>query len=300
MEKISPIFSLIAEAFAGNRLKKPAFWILLGLTAMAGRLSAAEILTAQGSASITPVLTLITPLMRSEFGIELQISNEGGSSQAINSVGAKNTHVAISARPLSASDRAAFPARNFTEVRIGSEVFALVVASDVWNSGIRVLTQQQMINIYEGRVVNWKALGGEDQEIQFYCPQVGKSAWEHLARWLYGDVRTAPLGKFERVGEHQEARDQVEFHAGAISLVPPKFIDGKRVFALGIQLPGGQIVHAIPEDVASGKYPMMRPVTMVSGDPPTGGIRKMFDFLVSERGQGWVTKSSLMPLGPKP
>ena len=63
--------------------------------------------------------------------------------------------------------------------------------------------------IYEGRIVNWKALGGENQAIQFYCPQPAKSAWERLAVWLYGDVRTAPLGKFELVGEPQEARDQV-------------------------------------------------------------------------------------------
>jgi phosphate transport system substrate-binding protein len=67
---------------------------------------------------------------------------------------------------------------------------------------------------------------------------------------------------------------------------------------LGIQLPSGEVVHAVPEDVASGKYPMMRPVMLVSGDPPTGAIKKLFDFLSSSRGQDWVSKASLMPIRP--
>lgn len=305
MEKISPptfppshSLPVCRPGFipSSDALKRVALCALLGFAALTSSLFGVEVVSVQGSASVTQVFTLITPLMRSEFGLDIQISNEGGSSQAINAVGVKIANIAISARPLTASDRAAFPARTFTELRIGSEAFALVVASDVWNSGVHALTREQMTSLYERRVANWKALGGEDRAIQFYCPQPSKSAWEHLARWLYGDVRTAPIGKFEIVGEPQEARDQVEFHAGAISLVPPKFVDGKRVFALGIQLPGGQIVRPIPEEITSGKYPMMRPITLVSGDPPTGAIKKVFDFLSSDRGQEWVRKASLVPL----
>ncbi len=287
--------------FAALRpMKKAAVLFSLTCMMLAQALIGAEQVTVQGSASLMPVITSLVPLMRTEFGVELRIRAEGGSSHAINAVGLDSIQVALSSRSLTSADRSVFPKKNFTEVQIGTEIFSIVVASDVWNAGLRHLTRDQMAGIYEGRVTNWKALGGEDKALRFYCPQVGKGAWEHLARWLYTDVRQAPLGRFEvEVNESQEARDQVEFHAGGISVVPPRFIDGKRVFALGAQLPDGGVAQANQEGVASGKYPMMRPVYLISGGPPTGGVKRLFDFLLSERGREWVEKAGLLPLAPK-
>jgi phosphate transport system substrate-binding protein len=278
--------------------------LLLSLWARAACLSLAawspglyaEEVRAQGSAAVSNVLSDAISTLRSEFDVTLQLRAEGSSSQAIYSVGIEAIDMALSMREITSADRATFPARRFEEFRLGWEVFALMVSSDVWESGVRALSREQMIGIYEGRITNWKELGGEDRPLRFYAPPQGKGAWEQLVRWLYEDVRMAPPCKAEVAADPKEARELVEFHTGSISVAPPRYSDERRVYSLGLQKAPGDILRLTHESVSGGKYPMARPVSLIVGYEPTGGVRRLIDFFTSERGQAAVAKSGLMPV----
>ncbi len=280
--------------------KSVAFGSAVALTLVAFPAFAADALRVQGSAAATAVVRSAMPAFKAECGIELKVITDGGSTQAIASVGTGSVDVAVTTRALTAEDRANFPSRRFEERQIASQVFALVVAPDVWSAGVQSLSREQMTKIFEGGIKNWKEVGGADRPIKFYKPQPGPGAWEEFATWLYGEVRNAPLGKFDIVGRSEDARDSVEFNAGSMSIVPPKYANGKTVFALGIKLPDGTITRPVATDVDSGIYPMTRPIFLISGDTLTGSIRRLFDFFQTSRGQEGVEKAGLMPVSAKP
>ena len=256
----------------------------------------AETIRVQGSEVIAQAVRGAVPILRSEFGIEVKLFAEVGSTQAIEMIGSELAEVALSTRPVTAEDRAGYPAKRFEEVQVGTQVVALVVSRDVWVGGVRALSKEQAVAIYQGRTKNWKALGGEDRPLKFYNVQRGQGIWELFATWMYGDTRRAPLGKFELVTSAEDTRNTVEFNAGSMSLLSPKYIDGKGLFALGIKLPDGSVVEPTPEAIASRKYPLARPLFLVSADKPTGGVKKLFDFMVTPRGQQLVAKAGFLPI----
>ncbi len=276
----------------------PAFVATVLLT---GTLSArgADTLRVQGSVIATIPVRAAASEFKSETGVELKMLVGAGSSQAIAAVGAENVDVAVTSRALTAEDRATFPSRRFEELRIGSEVFALVVAEDVWLSGVHTLTREQMTGIFERKIRNWKQVGGDDREIKFYRPQSGYGAWEEFATWLYDEVRNAPLGDFEIVPTPEDARDSVEFNAGSMTVIAPRYANAKSSFALGIKKPDGRVVQPTEADVETGNYPIMRPVFLVAGNHPADAIKTLFDFFQSATGRASLQKSGLIPAPQK-
>jgi phosphate transport system substrate-binding protein len=254
-----------------------------------------ETLRVKGSSTVAQALTPAAPLLRSDLDIDLKFF-EGGGTQAIMAVGARTADVALATRALSAEDRANFPERRLEEVQIGTQALVFIVPRDVWTAGVHVISQEQVAGIYEGTIKNWSALGGEDRAIKFFTPQRGHGVWELFVTWLYGDIRRAPLGKgLETVATPKDARDLVEFNAGGLSVAPPQYADRKTVFPLGLKMPNGNVVEPTPENIAAGKYPVTRPLVLVS-EKPTGAIRKLFDFMLTSRGQEFVVKAGFLPV----
>lgn len=283
---------------------RASFTTWLGVAAFAVTVAqsdagAAEVLRIKGSSTVAQALAPVVPLVRDTLGIEMKFFSEGGSSLAIMAVATRTAEVAMSTRALTAEDRANFPERRLEELKIGTQALVCIVPRDVWAAGVRALTQEQLMGIYEGAVKNWSRLGGEDRPIKFYSPQRGHGVWELFVTWLYGDIRRAPLGKgFEVVATAKDARDLVEFNAGSLSIAPPQYADRKSVFALGLKMSDGSIVEPSPENIASGKYPVTRPLILVAGERPTGAVKKLFDFMVTPQAQELVSKAGFVSIKP--
>jgi phosphate transport system substrate-binding protein len=254
-------------------------------------------LRAHGSPVVGKPVAAAVPLLRQQ-GIEVKVTTEpsGGSSAGISSLGAGSAEVALSTRGLNSQDRAEAPARGLTETEIGFQALALVVARDVWESGVRAISREQVRGIYEGKITTWKALGGEDRAIKFYNPAQGDGTWEFFVTWVYGEVRKAPLGEeFERVSGAEETRNSVEFNAGSLSVVPPKWVDGKGTFALGIRDERGAEVAPTIENIRTRSYPLTRPLLLITAGRPAGEIRRFVEFMRGPEGQELVKKSDFIP-----
>ena len=257
----------------------------------------AELLRLHGSPVVAaPMAAAAAPLKA--LGIEIKITTEGGSGVAVMAVGAEQAEIAMVTREANAEERAAFPGKTFSEVPIGIQALAIIVPRDVWEAGVRTITKAQMIDIYEGRITNWKQLGGEDRALKFYNGERGRGVWEFFAFWLYGDIRKAPLGKkFETVVDGEDARNTVEFNAGSVSLAAPSWADGKGVFALGIKDDDGTVAEPTPANLLAKKYPLARPAMLVVAQKPLVGLKKrVIDFMLSEPGQAIVKKAGLIPM----
>jgi len=267
----------------------------LGVLAFSGSLPAA-VLKINGSTTVNLPAAEAAEILRAENGLQIQIDTQGGSSGGISMLGDGLVQIGMSSKHLSDTDHAKYPQVPFKEIHIGEDAVALIVSKDVWDGGLRTISPVQMKDIYEGRVKNWKALGGPDQRIAFFNKEPGRGTWEVFAHWLYGDPKKAPPVSFPEVGGNEETRNKVASTRGAISQLSSSWADGKKVFALAITQDDGSEVLPKNENIASHKYPMSRPLFLLTSGPPTGEAKVFVDFLLSPRGQELVRKHGYLAL----
>ena len=79
--------------------------------------------------------------------------------------------------------------------------------------------------------------------------------------------------------------------------MPPQMADGKSVHILGIKEPDGAITESTPAMLASKKYPLAKPLIVLSPRRFAGEPKKLVDFLLSPRGQALVKSVGFAPVG---
>lgn len=269
--------------------------ILLAITALCafamGNILAEDTITVRGSAVVAMPLTLASDAIKEALGIEFKVVTEGGSSDAIYRMAGGYIDVALSTHYMAAGERAEHPDKTFHELLIGRQVLAVVVSDMVWRSGVHALSKDEIRRIYEHEITNWKQLGGEDRELTYFNREVARGVWDLFMIFLYGDARKAPNSKAEVLVSSDDVRTVLEFNAGAISIIDLPEVKGESLHALGIKMADGTVINPTPENIASGRYELNRPMLAITGKQRTGKLRKLFDFLVGEKGQACVKKA---------
>ena len=251
-----------------------------------------------GSTTVNLPVAEAAELLRAEQKMEITVDTQGGSSGGISMLGDGQVDIGMSSKHVSKEDRAKFPKVAFKETPIGEDAVALIVSKDVWDGGIHSLTKQQVRDLYESKVTNWKQLGGPDRRIAFFNKEPGRGTWEVFAHWLYGDPKKTPQVSFPEVGGNEETRNKVSSTRGAVSQLSASWADGKEVFALGIkpEPDSGEAVMPTAANIANHTYPMSRPLFVVTDGDPTGPAKTFIDFLLSSRGQELVRKHGYLSL----
>ncbi|MGE3496271.1 MAG: phosphate ABC transporter substrate-binding protein [Candidatus Binatia bacterium] len=258
--------------------------------------NAGAALRVNGSTTVNLPVAEVAEILRAERGMDIQVDTQGGSAGGIAMLGDGLVDVAMASKPLGDADRAKYPRVHFTPVQIGADAVALIASRDVWDAGVRALSKEQVRDIYEGRITNWKQVGGPERRIAFFNKEPGRGTWEVFAHWLYGDSQKAPPVSFPEVGGNEETRNKAGSTRGALSQLSASWADGRTVFALGLAVDGGIVVMPTPENIASHRYPMSRPLFVITNGEPSGEARVLIDFLLSERGQALVRKHGYLSL----
>lgn len=258
-------------------------------------LPATAALEVAGSSTVTPVVADAAELLRVESKMEIIVDPAGGSSGGISALGDDRVDVAMSSRPLRPADFEKFPHADFEATAIGFDAVALVVSKDVWEGGVRSLTRAQARSIYDGTIARWSEIGGPDRRIVFFNKEPGRGTWSTFAEWAFGSADNAPLVAHPEVGSNQETRSKVAGTRGAISQLSASWADGETVFALAIETEPGTLVSPTLESVAEDRYPIRRPLLLITRGRARGEARGLIDFLLSERGQALVVKHGYLP-----
>jgi phosphate transport system substrate-binding protein len=249
-----------------------------------------------GSTTVNLPAAEAAEILRAEKKMDIQVDTQGGSSGGISMLADGLVQIGMISKHVSDDDRAKYPKVQFNEIQIGEDAVAMIVSKDVWDGGVKALNKQQIKDIYEGRVTNWKDVGGPDQKIAFFNKEPGRGTWEVFAHWLYGNPKQAPNVSFPEVGGNEETRNKVASTKGAMSQLSSSWADGKTVFALGLKDDAGVEIDPTSANIATHKYPMSRPLFLLTNGQPGGDAKVFVDFMLSERGQELVRKHGYLSL----
>ncbi len=243
-----------------------------------------------GSTTVNLPVAEAAEILRAEKAMQIQVDTQGGSSGGISALGDGLVQIGMISKHVSESDQKKYPNAKFHATQIGEDAVALIVSKDVWDGGVKSLSKEQARGIYEGKIKNWKDIGGPDRRIAFFNKEPGRGTWEVFVHWAYGDSKRAPQVSFPEVGGNEETRNKVASTRGAISQLSSSWADGRKVFALALRNEKGEIVPPTNENVAMEKYPMSRPLFLLTNGEPQGDAKTLIDFVLSPRGQELVRK----------
>lgn len=166
---------------------------------------------------------------------------------------------------------------------------AIVIVTDTQNK-VDNLTTQQLIDIYKGKIRNWKEVGGEDLPIVVIGRESGsgtRSAFEEILN-IEEQCQYA-----NEVNETGPIIAKVQSIPGAIGYVSLDVID-ETVKPLSIDG-----VQASEETFQNGQYSLQRPFVMATRgaiNQQNENIQHLFQFIQSEDGQKIIRAVGLVPV----
>ena len=254
----------------------------------------ASSLRVSGSTTVNPVAADAAEVLRQQ-GTKITVDASGGSAGGIAQLGAGQVEVAMSSKPLSADDKAMFPSVDFVSTQIGADAVGVVVRREVFDGGVKSLTKEQATRLFEGRLANWKELGGPDLPVFVYDKEPGRGTREVLDKYLYGKEKAPPpptSDSYAIVGGNEETRAKLLSTPGSAGPLSTSFITGFDKLAV-VAIDG---IEPTPENVRTAAYPMARPLFLITNGPPTGPAKSFVDFVLGPEGQQLVTKHGYLTI----
>jgi len=243
-----------------------------GSEAPAGDISGNIVIT--GSTSVEKILND----MKDEFEAQnpdVTIEYTGsGSSAGITDTKSGTNNIGAASREIKDEEK---------EDALKTEVFAydgIAIIVNPANEAVKDITEEQLADIYSGKITNWKDVGGNDEDIFVVSREESsgtRSAFEELIKLEDAGGLSGNASVSEGNGPVQAA---VAGNENAIGYVSFSFIDDtvKSLTVAGVE-PTAELAK-------SGEYPLSRPFLFCYYDDKVTDAGKAFlEFAISEEGQ---------------
>ena len=152
------------------------------------------------------------------------------------------------------------------------------------------LTVEQVRDIYMGKITSWKQIGGPDVAIVMISRDTNSGTYESFEKLVMKKEKIAENAEY--VGSNGAIRQRVQSTKAAIGYVGLGFVD-RTVKTLDING-----VYPDPSTVASGIYPVARPLFMFTNGYPKLGSH-LFSFVtlyLTPKGQEIVEEIGFVPI----
>jgi phosphate transport system substrate-binding protein len=162
------------------------------------------------------------------------------------------------------------------------------------NNPLDNITSEQAKGIYEGKITNWKELGGQDKPIRLLVRPHSLDKVVSGQGWL---VRTKLFGNI-----WHEFTERAEMLMGTPPILPavekdPYAFAGMRLsdaLSRDLKILNLNGVTPTKENIINNKYPFPAPVYLATNGEPKGSVKKLIELVLSDEGQevirqvGWI------------
>jgi phosphate transport system substrate-binding protein len=151
---------------------------------------------------------------------------------------------------------------------------------------VTALSIDQLREIFTGKIRNWRELEGFDGEITPFARAAGSGTASLFGERALGEEEYGP--SVQRLPTNEAIVAEVAAQAGAIGYagLGALRVGGDKVRAVALTA-GVQAspVHATPETIIAGTYPLSRTLYLATAGPPLATAKAFIDFCLSPSGQ---------------
>ncbi len=231
-----------------------------------------------GSTSVQPFAEMLAEGFQEEAP-DIQVAVQGGgSSQGISALSGGIADVGMCSRDLTDDEKG-----QFTPHVVARDGIAIVVHPD---NRVRGLTKQQVQDIFAGKIVNWKEVGGADHAISVVLREDGSGTREAFTHLIMGKVPCAKNAMVQ--GSNGAVKAVIKGNPHAVGFMSLGQVKG--------ELKAVEIDGQVPSEagVARGEYNLWRPFLFVTKGAPKPAAQKFLDFALSQAGQKILEKEGLV------
>jgi phosphate transport system substrate-binding protein len=269
-----------------NIFKKTVFAIV-AFVLMSGVTFAGSSIVIKGSTTVLPIAQgTLEAFMKKHPEVQISLSG-GGSGEGIKALIDKTTDIATSSREIKKEEVELAKTKDVNPV-------ANVVANDAIvpvvnpKNKVKNLSIDQLSQIYQGKITNWKEVGGENLKIVVISRDSSSGTFESWDHFVMKKAKVAPQAQM--LASSGAVVTAVAKNRYAIAYVGIGYVN-KSVKAL--QVNG---INASVQTALSKEYPMSRELYMYTDGDATGDVAKYIAFVKSVEGQKIVVKEGFVPL----
>ncbi len=250
----------------------------------------AAAVTVAGSTTVMPLVEACAEEFN-KIQNDVQVSvTGGGSGVGIKNVAEGLADIAMASRQVKPDEIAAYGDR-FEEFLVAYDAIAVVVSQPIYEADVTDLSQEQVADIYNGKIANWKDVGGPDEKIYVVAREVGSGTRDTFNGMVMGSEEAETPGVTTYHGSNAEVKTAVTNSDKAIGYVGMNYVEGGALRAIAYD---GVMPSA--ETIKDGSYPLSRALNLYTFGDPSPDAKEFIDFILSDEGQNIVAESGFVPI----
>ena len=245
-----------------------------------------------GSTTVLPIVSRAAERFQARNNSVKITVNAGGSGVGIHGAGTRRLDIGFASREITPQENNRYA--SLTTTVIGRDAVACVVSSEIFHSGVRSLSKQQIGDIYLGKITNWQQVGGPDRTIIVVDKETHRGTRHVFMQYLFGKSNARAPGARLVTGSNNEEQAKIAQSDSAIGMLSIAWINDD-VVGIGIR-EGRQVIEPTLKNVRNGRFPIARNLNLLTAGKPKGLVKQFVDYLLSEEGQKIVESSGYIPI----
>jgi phosphate transport system substrate-binding protein len=266
---------------------KKTVFAIVALAMMSVMSFAGSSIVIKGSTTVLPIAQgTLEAFMKNHPEVQISLSG-GGSGEGIKALIDKTTDIATSSREIKKEEVELARTKNINPV-------ATVVANDAIvpvvhpQNKVKNLSIDQLSQIYQGKITNWKEVGGDDLQIVVISRDSSSGTFESWDHFVMKKAKVTP--RAQMLASNGAIVTAVAKNRYAIGYLGIGYVN-KSVEPL--QVNG---ITASVKTALSKEYPFSRELYMYTDGNPAGDVAKYIAFVKSAEGQKIVVQEGFVPL----
>jgi phosphate transport system substrate-binding protein len=268
-------------------VKKLLLASMMCLIFVIGPAVAAENDVIKGSTTVLPITqAALEAYMKAHPGVNISLSG-GGSGEGIKGLIDRTADIATSSREIKPKEVELAKSKGVNPVAHTVAIDALTPIVHPRNK-VDGLTTDQLSQIYQGKIRNWKEVGGDDLQIVVVSRDSSSGTFESWGHLVLNDAKVSPRAQMQ--ASSGAVVQAISKNRYAIGYVGIGYLN-KSVKALTVNG-----VQASAKTALSKEYPVARPLYMYTDGQPAGVVAGFINFVLSPAGQKLVAREGFAPL----
>ncbi|MEH1812610.1 MAG: phosphate ABC transporter substrate-binding protein [Nostoc sp.] len=237
-----------------------------------------------GSSTIAPLAAEIGKRFESQHpGARVDVQS-GGSSRGVSDARQGVANVGMVSRALLKPEE-----NDLKAFSIARDGVTVILHKD---NPVKSLNNKQVVDIYTGKVTNWKQVGGTDGAITVVNKAEGRSTLELFTH--YFKLKNTDIKAQVVIGDNQQGIKTVAGNPNAIGYVSIGSAENSAANGVAIKLLPVNGIAATTANVQNGTFPISRPLNLVTKTQPQGLTKAFLDFAQSQQVNDIVQKQNFV------